>query len=760
MNPFEERSTRIYRQKQMFSKEELEERESLCVHEQPAFCAAACPLKLDGRAFAAAIKKGDFTAARALLEKISPFPLILSEGCEAPCAKACRLFELGEGLDIPALERAAMRFGAPKSGRGMFKIKKKKTAAVFGGSLFTLALAGELAIKNYPLHFFVREENAEALLASCAPFLSAEAQKLEAARLAAMDIKVFYGCDIDAAFFAGKRGAYDLVALSGALREEAGLAAPDPLTLCTPDDVLSPGAEEASGVLAALFGAKRAALSADRLAQGMRADNARGEEGAAVSKLYTDLSEVSPSVRVSEPSDGYSKEQAQEESARCIECRCEECIKGCAYLRHYKKFPRILTREIYNNVSIIMGDHMMNKPINSCALCAQCSVLCPNGYDMGEICRRARENMVATDKMPLAAHEFALYDMLFSNTEAFLSRSQPGYARCKYVFFPGCQAGAIAPETVKKSYLDLCARLEGGVALMLGCCGLIAQWAGRNALFEEAQTLLQGELAKLGDPVIIAGCPSCKKSLSETTGKDVLGIWDLLCELGLPEDAQKASGSIAIHDACGARGDEKTQNAIRQLAEALGLSIEETAYSLDKTPCCGYGGLVMYANRELAHEMAADCAAQSEAPFLTYCMACRDRLAREGKSSKHILELIYGAAASQTPDISEKRRNRLALKNELLQSVWEEDVLKEMLDFPLIITEKARKLMDERMILDTDIAEVLKGYRENGEAVMDEETGLLSARRRVGNVTFWVGFKEENGGYIVERAYSHRMTVK
>lgn len=40
---FTERSTRVYRTKQLYTKEELAARESLCVHEQPAFCAAACP---------------------------------------------------------------------------------------------------------------------------------------------------------------------------------------------------------------------------------------------------------------------------------------------------------------------------------------------------------------------------------------------------------------------------------------------------------------------------------------------------------------------------------------------------------------------------------------------------------------------------------------------------------------------------------------------------------------------------------------------
>ena len=39
-------STHVYRQKQLFGKEELEARESACVHEQSAYCNAACPLKL------------------------------------------------------------------------------------------------------------------------------------------------------------------------------------------------------------------------------------------------------------------------------------------------------------------------------------------------------------------------------------------------------------------------------------------------------------------------------------------------------------------------------------------------------------------------------------------------------------------------------------------------------------------------------------------------------------------------------------------
>ena len=69
----ERESTHIYRQKRMFTKEELEARESLCVHEQPAYCNAACPLKLDTKAMMEAVANNDFKKALQLYEKITPF---------------------------------------------------------------------------------------------------------------------------------------------------------------------------------------------------------------------------------------------------------------------------------------------------------------------------------------------------------------------------------------------------------------------------------------------------------------------------------------------------------------------------------------------------------------------------------------------------------------------------------------------------------------------------------------------------------------
>ena len=114
---------------------------------------------------------------------------------------------------------------------------------------------------------------------------------------------------------------------------------------------------------------------------------------------------------------------------------------------------------------------------------------------------------------------------------------------------------------------------------MLGCCGAISEWAGRYEMTEKVNEQLKQELAKLGDPMIKG--------------------------LEIP---------VAIHDACGARGDTQTQDTIRELLADMGCTVVNTEYSRDLSPCCGYGGLTAYANKEMADKMTEKCLERSDAP--------------------------------------------------------------------------------------------------------------------------------------------------
>ena len=334
MSQIQERgSTHVYKVNKI-SKEEMDEMTARCVYEQPPFCSAACPLKLDTRAFLAAAAEGDFKKALQLYEKIAPFPLILSAGCEAPCERKCRLGEIGDAVSIRAIEDAVARLGAASKLGGVFRMKKRKTVAILGADLFTLLLAGELEKKAYPVAFFCEQPDPESCLRACAPFLGEAAFALELKRLRGKDIQFEYNRRPDAAFCEELRERFDVLCVSGSVMRDVfpGAAVIPELMYCEEEKLVC---GSCAGVLDTAFGAKKAALTVDRLAQKLDPRNMRGSEGACESSLYTDLSEAEALSRVPVGEGGYSGEQAIEEASRCIQCRCEECLKSCAYLRHY-----------------------------------------------------------------------------------------------------------------------------------------------------------------------------------------------------------------------------------------------------------------------------------------------------------------------------------------------------------------------------------------------------------------------------------------
>ena len=255
---------------------------------------------------------------------------------------------------------------------------------------------------------------------------------------------------------------------------------------------------------------------------------------------------------------------------------------------------------------------------------------------------------------------------------------------------------------------------------------------------------------------MICACPTCMKILRERTEISAVGVWQILLELGKDPVTDQ---TVAIQDACGARGDQKIQEQIRDFAGALGCKVEEAPFSKDLSPCCGYGGMVRFANPEMAEKKASFAAGRTSRKILTYCMACRDQLTRAGADSIHILELAYGTGAPSVPDLSRRRANRLKLKEKLQQEIWKEEIRREAM-LPVFYENGAEEEMDRRMILKSDVEAVLKDYEASGEAVEDPEKGWLAASARIGNVTFWVKFTETEKGYLVYGAYSHRMTVE
>lgn len=371
--------------------------------------------------------------------------------------------------------------------------------------------------------------------------------------------------------------------------------------------------------------------------------------------------------------------------------------------------------------------------------------------------------MVSQNKMPASAFEFALNDLAFSNSKhCFLVKPDPDQAQPSYLYFPGCQLAASTPNIVWRSYHDLRSRLPGGTGIMLGCCGIMAKWAGRMDLYQETIEQLKKSWESLGCPEVVTACPACLTSLSESIPRmHCTGIWEILHTFGLPDTAWPESSPLRIHDACQARNSPGIREQIRQLAHTCGFSISEGNYTGTSSGCCGYGGLTQFSNPSLADEMAGQCISDTASPFLTYCINCRDRFLKQGAEAYHILELIYSSSEDEHrwPSYSVRQQNRMDLKRRLSKELWGEDTEGEM-PLKLYYDSETADLLERRMILERDICSVITAAEETRERIRDTRSGLYIAHKMVGNVTFWVWYLPREDGYEISRVYAHRMEIK
>jgi hypothetical protein len=186
------------------------------------------------------------------------------------------------------------------------------------------------------------------------------------------------------------------------------------------------------------------------------------------------------------------------------------------------------------------------------------------------------------------------------------------------------------------------------------------------------------------------------------------------------------------------------QDSVRHLVGQLGYDIEELPRSRETTTCCGFGGLMVYANRDLAKKVVARRIAESPADYVTYCAVCRDYFAAQGKPTRHLLDLIFGSATNggRGPGFSQKHENRARLKRQMLQERWGETVTgqEEYANIQLNLSDAVLALMEERLILAEDVQQVIAYAERTGQKLLSPATGHFLAQFRPNTVTYWVEY--------------------
>ncbi len=504
----------------------LKELEDQCIQDCAPPCISACPAHVDIRGMLKAISSGDFAGGLGILRKSVPFPGIIAHVCDQPCQINCYRNTIGGPIEVAQLEQACVDFGQGFPTRELQLPRRNMRVTIIGGGLCGMTAALELYRKGYDIYLYEMEHRLGGQLWQKSKdelfeqVIQRETQILDRPGIAIhLNHKINSIEEVttstDAVFIACGIGDLDTTNLE---KDTLGRLVISAETFQAGNTQFFGGGSfvhEPSPILAISDG-KRAAISIDRYMQKVSITAARTDEGAYPSRLFTSIKGV-PQVNAVVPRDpAYSREEAVLEANRCLQCECMECVKVCEYLKQFKSYPRKYVREIYNNLTIIKRTRSANKLINSCTQCGLCKEVCPTDLDMGRVTGEARKTMVDSNKMPASAHDFALRDMAFSNSDRFAARLVPdGKRTCDFAFFPGCQLAASNPEYIPKIVHDL-QRIIPNLGLLLGCCGAPAEWSGESSQFSQALTEFITGWHEMGEPKLILACSSCNQILSRS----------------------------------------------------------------------------------------------------------------------------------------------------------------------------------------------------------------------------------------------------
>ncbi len=348
----------------------------------------------------------------------------------------------------------------------------------------------------------------------------------------------------------------------------------------------------------------------------------------------------------SEVENVLTKEEAEKEANRCLQCECKLCMKECIMLNDYTDCPKTLFKEYLEKGY----EHLDAKIAYSCNMCDQCTLKCPKEFEIKKIFGGIRSEYIKDNdgRSPMKGHraievhQYLGFSKMFNTTNA-----APNQKKTKYVFFPGCSLPSYNPSAVGNVLEHLNDKLGGEVGSVLKCCGKPPKALGQDELFKERFKSVQDELDKVECETVIVACQSCYGIFDTYAKQNVISLWELLPKIGLPESqikiGENSDVKFNIHDSCSIRKMTNIHDGIRWIMNELGYNVEELENSREKTRCCGFGGMIVPAVPGVAKRVMERRAHETTTGHMvTYCAACRESMENGGTDAQHILDLVFG----------------------------------------------------------------------------------------------------------------------
>lgn len=348
---------------------------------------------------------------------------------------------------------------------------------------------------------------------------------------------------------------------------------------------------------------------------------------------------------------------------------CDACMDVCPTYADTKNALYSPKRRVELARKVLVDNEVDEDSITSfytCPKCSACEVVCPMGIEVSKIVALARNRIVELGKGPLPAHKKVIQNLLASgNTvggdpakrlEWLPDPFEP--RQSKILFYAGCLPSYLVKDAAKYSYLAL---KKLGVDFMIvedeGCCGTYMYESGE---IDQARDYFQKNVdrfKKLGIEQIIVPCNGCYKCFKYFY-PEVLGTSDfevlhvvqrIYSELkDSPDRLKKIDRTVTYQDSCRLGRAEGYTEEPRQLLKWCGADVHELPNNREDTLCCGSGGGVRSAFRDLSFDIAKNLLLQTETrDLVTPCPFCAFNLGFTSKSGElnkkvtYISKIIY-----------------------------------------------------------------------------------------------------------------------
>lgn len=346
---------------------------------------------------------------------------------------------------------------------------------------------------------------------------------------------------------------------------------------------------------------------------------------------------------------------------RCSDC--DACLEVCPTytatgdLAFSPKGRLSAAREVIEKGEITQGTVT---GFYNCPKCAACEAVCPEKIEVSKIVADVRGRIVESGKGPLPAHKKVIEGILEKGNsvngdpdkrlewlpEPFEPR------RSTTLLYMGCLPSYLVKDAARYSYLVL---RKLGVDFMIledeGCCGTYIYESGELEQAGEYFGKNVERFKRLGITRLIAPCNGCFKCFKYFY-PEVLGSIDFEVLHAVqavyneikhdPALLKKIDREATYHDSCRLGRAEGYTEEPRELLQWCGTRVHELPRSRQDALCCGSGGGIRSAFKELSFDIAKNLLSLTKTKeLISPCPFCAFNLSYTNKNAKTDKQVTY-----------------------------------------------------------------------------------------------------------------------